>query len=376
MVVTVPEPSWPQETASASKSNLSFAVVRGQSSDQIHALLVPADKRFGGRVGAALAGLEGVRHDILTPEDLASISRVARKFDSDVTLLAIGRSREKFQPLIHALLHDPLLPPLIVITAKTDDSLALKLLRSGVGDCIDLACLGGDDGAVALRRVVQRHRRTLEQHERKAQRTVGAAASDVLDRLPLGVMMLDDSGHVLMTNAAARSIVAKGDGLRADPATGTFQAERPEETKALLELVKRTIKGDIGADESCALTISRSSMKQPLCVMVTPLTARGRDSKGRRTGAAIFMSDPEDRIEIEEDALRGLYGLTRVESNLALGLVRGKQLDELAVESRISVHTVRSQLKQIFRKTDTNRQADLVKLLLTGPAAVRVRAIS
>ena len=38
----------------------------------------------------------------------------------------------------------------------------------------------------------------------------------------------------------------------------------------------------------------------------------------------------------------------------------------------MSIHTVRSQLKQIFRKTSTNRQAELVKLLLTGPAAIRV----
>ncbi len=72
--------------------------------------------------------------------------------------------------------------------------------------------------------------------------------------------------------------------------------------------------------------------------------------------------------------LRGLYGLSRVEARLALGLARGMQVDELAVDTKVSIHTVRSQLKQIFRKTSTNRQAELVKLLLTGPAAIRVQA--
>jgi DNA-binding CsgD family transcriptional regulator len=38
----------------------------------------------------------------------------------------------------------------------------------------------------------------------------------------------------------------------------------------------------------------------------------------------------------------------------------------------VAYETVRKHLKQIFGKTGTERQADLVRILITGPAAVRL----
>jgi DNA-binding CsgD family transcriptional regulator len=44
---------------------------------------------------------------------------------------------------------------------------------------------------------------------------------------------------------------------------------------------------------------------------------------------------------------------------------------EVAKRCFISLHTVRSHLKAIFAKTDTQGQADLMKRLLAGPARRR-----
>lgn len=49
---------------------------------------------------------------------------------------------------------------------------------------------------------------------------------------------------------------------------------------------------------------------------------------------------------------------------------RGKSLKEVAGEHRLSLHTVQVQLKAIFQKTDTHRQAELLRLVWTGPFGI------
>jgi DNA-binding CsgD family transcriptional regulator/tetratricopeptide (TPR) repeat protein len=66
------------------------------------------------------------------------------------------------------------------------------------------------------------------------------------------------------------------------------------------------------------------------------------------------------------DTLRARYGLTPAESRLAVGLCGGTPLGSAARALNISVHTARTQLKQVFAKTHTRRQVELVRLLLAG----------
>ena len=66
------------------------------------------------------------------------------------------------------------------------------------------------------------------------------------------------------------------------------------------------------------------------------------------------------------DRLRCHFGLTLAEARLALHLVAGETLRSAAVELGISYETTRSSLKNIFRKTETCRQAELVIVILTA----------
>ena len=68
-----------------------------------------------------------------------------------------------------------------------------------------------------------------------------------------------------------------------------------------------------------------------------------------------------------QGALSQMYGLSRAESALAVALCRGDTLQEYADAASLSVATVRTQLKAVFQKTDTSRQAELVSLLLQVP---------
>ena len=63
--------------------------------------------------------------------------------------------------------------------------------------------------------------------------------------------------------------------------------------------------------------------------------------------------------------MRRLYGLTQAEAEVAVRVLRGDGLKPIADELSVSLATVKTHLQHVFDKTDTHRQAELVRLLLT-----------
>ena len=86
--------------------------------------------------------------------------------------------------------------------------------------------------------------------------------------------------------------------------------------------------------------------------------------------AAIFVADPDARAERPPERLRRVYGLTRREAEVASRLVEGMSPSEIRDALGVTIHTVRGHLKQLFAKTDTHRQAELVRVLLAGLADI------
>jgi DNA-binding CsgD family transcriptional regulator len=66
------------------------------------------------------------------------------------------------------------------------------------------------------------------------------------------------------------------------------------------------------------------------------------------------------------DLLRCHFDLTLAEARLALCLVTGETLRSAAPKLSITYETARTSLKNIFRKTGTCRQAELVVVIVTA----------
>ncbi|MCJ2120630.1 helix-turn-helix transcriptional regulator [Methylobacterium sp. J-001] len=62
--------------------------------------------------------------------------------------------------------------------------------------------------------------------------------------------------------------------------------------------------------------------------------------------------------------LQDLFGFTPAEAALATDILAGHDLAASAARRRITVHTARAHLRRLFEKTGTNRQAELMRLLL------------
>jgi DNA-binding CsgD family transcriptional regulator len=73
------------------------------------------------------------------------------------------------------------------------------------------------------------------------------------------------------------------------------------------------------------------------------------------------------------DLLRRHFGLTPAEARFALHLVAGETLRSAEAKLSITYETARTHLKNIFHKTGTSRQAELLIVILTAlPGCVRL----
>lgn len=93
---------------------------------------------------------------------------------------------------------------------------------------------------------------------------------------------------------------------------------------------------------------------------VTPLRLEARSpSPGDVAGGGDIAGLPDTA------RLRAAFGLTKAEARLALRLAQGSSLASAAQAFEVKLTTIRSQLQQIFAKTGTSRQSELVAMLLS-----------
>ena len=110
-------------------------------------------------------------------------------------------------------------------------------------------------------------------------------------------------------------------------------------------------------------------MRRPLSVIATPIDDTDPDKSGGAS-VALFVTDPERQAKPSRTVLQKLFQLTGSEAKIVQGLAEGKSLEEIAPEAGITISSARTYLKQVFAKTGTNRQADLVRMVLTSPAVM------
>lgn len=201
-------------------------------------------------------------------------------------------------------------------------------------------------------------------------------ANELLDAFPMGIILLTGSGRVLGTNRPAERILDHRDGLSLQG--HRLRATDPEHTAELRDLV-RSIAAN-GASEPSdgrnAACLPRPSGRRPLQILVRRLKHAGDPGSKRRAPVALFVTDPDEPVEIPTPRLRRIYGLTRAEARIASRIAAGLRPESVAEEVGVQVNTVRMHLKRIFAKTGTRRQSELVRVLLSSPARLATDSVS
>lgn len=189
-------------------------------------------------------------------------------------------------------------------------------------------------------------------------------AEETLNLLSTGMILVNRDCRLLLANSSAARILDGADGLTL--VGEKVAARRKSDTEQLRGLVEGVCDGvrEQGGPE--VMTVERDGNVRPLSIMVAPLHLTPADADS--AVAAIFVRDLEVRQSVPPEVLGKLFGLTPAEARVVVELVKGKRLQEVADGLGVSLNTVRNQLKQIFSKTNTGRQSELISLMLSSTA--------
>jgi DNA-binding CsgD family transcriptional regulator len=191
-------------------------------------------------------------------------------------------------------------------------------------------------------------------------------AAAILHHLAIGIFVAEPDGRVHYLNRAAQDILAAEDGLMLRDQL--LSARRSFETARLHNAINQAARsGAEGEDQAHGLLIARPSRLDPYLLLIEPLALEPPDVEFGGALALILVSDPEFRDSMLAARLAHTFGLTGAETRLAVYLARGERLSSIARETGLALSTLRAQLRAVFKKTETTRQADLVRIVLGMP---------
>lgn len=196
-----------------------------------------------------------------------------------------------------------------------------------------------------------------------------SATCELLQRLHVGVVLVDAESNVVFTNAQAEALLRQETVLQMS--ANKLQLKNSADNRSLQKLIYDASYSDVCTGGS--LSLKQAAMDKTLNVTVVPIN---RDIKSDFTfgtvqaTAAVFIASTEQTRSISEALLAQLYGMSPAEARLAAALANGESLEQIAEQFELSKNTLRSQLKACFHKTGTRRQAELVRLILCDPVTL------
>jgi DNA-binding CsgD family transcriptional regulator len=190
-----------------------------------------------------------------------------------------------------------------------------------------------------------------------------AATAATLNRLSYGVVICDRNARILVSNTAASAFLDSRCGWRR---TGDhLSCCTPAQSKLLCDRI-RAITDGLGP----AASLDVDCESEPVRIVISRLSGPTRFGFEHTADLVLVtLTDPTADVVGSSEVLTQLFELTEAESRVALGLVQGKTINALAEAMKVSRNTIRTHVAAAFSKTQTNRQADLVRLVLqaVGP---------
>jgi DNA-binding CsgD family transcriptional regulator len=181
------------------------------------------------------------------------------------------------------------------------------------------------------------------------------------DMLAVGVFLTARDGRVVYMNEVAERQIKTGNAIRVvgNRISPTDAAARTALSKAINEA---------SGDEA---DLSGQSLAIPDMDGAGYIATLLPVDRGQRSGilapfaasVAIFIKDPAKAPMMPGEAFARLYKLTGGELRVLMALAQGLGGKEAADMLGIGEPTIRSHLQRIFSKTNTTRQADLLRLL-------------
>jgi DNA-binding CsgD family transcriptional regulator len=185
-------------------------------------------------------------------------------------------------------------------------------------------------------------------------RREAASFRDIVDGLAAAVFLVDAEGRLVHANAAGNALLGTRKALSAGH-EGVLRLDRT----SMRELLRQPGRTPAGS----AFVETGDGDRYVAHVLPLAEGARQFTDLGGDPVAAIFVQPANFEPPSIPESLARAFDLTPSELRVALATVRHDGVSDVAETLGLSEATVRTHLHRIFAKTETRRQADIVKLI-------------
>jgi len=190
--------------------------------------------------------------------------------------------------------------------------------------------------------------------------------SSIFDNIPIGFVLIASNREIFLANILAKELIKENkDVISAENDIFTIKDKKVNTQFISMISSLNTIDKE-GFHNSHTLTLP--SKNDSVSILLTNFLEGDKKDLLSKNCVAMLITPSNIQQKISPVALQSLFGLSNAEAKLVKQLANGSNIEEIADACHISKHTVRTQLKSIFSKTNTSRQPELVKLILTSPA--------
>jgi DNA-binding CsgD family transcriptional regulator len=191
-------------------------------------------------------------------------------------------------------------------------------------------------------------------------------ADAALALLDFGVIFLGMGGTVVRSNTFAEEILKQANGLAVRD--GRIVATDLAANTILFRLVGEATYGS--GERGGTMAVPRKGKHRPLLARVMPHELN-RDPLGLGARAILMVRDPDSRAANTVSEVAKAYRLTPTETRVVAALLDTPEINRVADKLGIQEVTVRNHLAHILAKTGTNKQAELVSLILSTRLPLR-----
>jgi DNA-binding CsgD family transcriptional regulator len=174
------------------------------------------------------------------------------------------------------------------------------------------------------------------------------------------VFILDNEGRVISMSPRAEQLLHQNDGLSIE--RRCLKARLGETTRRLDEAMKAAVTAASVGGAGGAVRIPRNSGRSDWLALFSPCPRFLDHLPVGRPAAILRIVEPQSAGDLSFEVAR-LFDLTGREFEVADALLHGHSLESLCQLLGISRNTAKVHLQALFRKTRTNRQAELIHLL-------------
>lgn len=189
------------------------------------------------------------------------------------------------------------------------------------------------------------------------------AMTRIVERHSEATFLADAQGHIAYKTHAAAEMLCYESGLRMDG--DCLAAATPADSKALREAITwvANVAAQDAKDASRVVTVSVPGGQHPTVISIYPAGKVLLANEGQvRELVVLTARNPHSKHRHHDCSFARQFAFSPAQARVSALIFTGQSLTSTAHMLHVSENTVRSHLKQIFQKTHTHGQMELVHL--------------